>query len=277
MTPRRITAAPSLALDTMFVAVRIAAFWAVMSVSMAPTSLRTCSSRTATRSSAPSRTKSLWHWLILMQSNPQLTKSFGQVIARAPQMRILNAAGNVQYTTDPKYKDRSNDIIIAKRNGEEVIIQMEDANLAGAFNGKNVWNAGHANAILRGLSKLNRYLSNIVTSWNPEFVFTNFFRDIQGAGINISEFDLPGLRRDVVKNIPSALAGLRAAIRDENFSSPWSQRYREFALAGGQSAANPMNTLQDQVDQINDILNDFGKGGSLAQLRKSGGRVLQVP
>lgn len=210
----------------------------------------------------------------LLQSDPQATKSFGQVIARAPQMRILNAAGNVQYTTDPRYRDDPN-IIIAKRNGEEVIIQMEDANLAGAFNGKNVWNAGHANVILRGLAKLNRYLSNIVTSWNPEFVITNLARDIQGAGINISEFDLPGLRRDVVKNIPVALAGLRSAIRDENFSSPWSQRYREFALAGGQSAANPMNTLQDQVDQINDILNDFGKGGSLAQLRKSGGKVLQ--
>jgi hypothetical protein len=36
-----------------------------------------------------------------------------------------------------------------------------------------------------------------------------------------------------------------------------------------------MNTLQDQVDQINDILNDFGKGGSLAQLRKSGGKVFK--
>jgi hypothetical protein len=210
----------------------------------------------------------------LLQSNPQLTKSFGQVVARAPQMRILNPSGNVQYTTDPRYRDDPK-IIIAKRNGEEVIIQMEDDNLAGAFNGKNVWNAGHANVILRGLAKLNRYLSNIVTSWNPEFVFTNFFRDIQGAGINISEFDLPGLRRDVVKNIPSALAGLRAAIRDENFSSPWSQRYREFALAGGQSAANPMNTLQDQVDQISNILNDFGKGGSLAQLRKSGGKIFK--
>jgi hypothetical protein len=210
----------------------------------------------------------------LLQSNPQLTKSFGQVVARAPQMRILNPAGNVQYTTDPRYRDDPK-IIIAKRNGEEVIIQMEDDNLAGAFNGKNVWNAGHANVILRGLAKLNRYLSNIVTSWNPEFLITNFFRDIQGAGINISEFDLPGLRTDVMKNIPSALAGLRSAIRDDNFSSPWAQRYREFALAGGQSAANPMNTLQDQVDQINDILNDFGKGGSLAQLRKSGGKVFQ--
>ena len=210
----------------------------------------------------------------LLQSDPQATKSFGQVIARAPQMRVLNPSGNVQYTTDPRYRDDPK-IIIAKRNGEEVIIQMEDANLAGAFNGKNVWNAGHANVILRGLAKLNRYLSNIVTSWNPEFLITNFFRDIQGAGINISEFDLPGLRTDVMKNIPSALAGLRSAIRDDNFSSPWAQRYREFALAGGQSAANPMNTLQDQVDQINDILNDFGKGGSLAQLRKSGGKVFQ--
>lgn len=210
----------------------------------------------------------------LLQSNPQQTKSFGQVIARAPQMRILNAAGNVQYTIDPRYKNDPN-IVIAKRNGEDVIIQMEDANLAGAFNGKNVWNAGHANVILRGLGKLNRYLSNIVTSWNPEFVITNLARDIQGAGINVSEFDLPGLRSDVVKNIPSALAGLRAAIRDDNFSSQWAQRYREFAAAGGQSAANPMASLQDQIDEINSIIGDFGKGGSLQAMRRNGAKVLK--
>jgi hypothetical protein len=210
----------------------------------------------------------------LLQSNPQATQSFGRVLARAPQQRILNASGNVQYSTDPRYKD-ADDIIIAKRNGEEIIIQMEDTNLAGAFNGKNVWNAGHANVILQGLGKLNRYLSNIVTSWNPEFVITNLARDIQGAGINVSEFDLPGLRRDVMKNIPSALAGLRAAIRDENFSSPWSQRYREFALAGGQSAANPMATLQDQIDQIDSIIGDFAKGGTLQTMRRNGAKVLQ--
>jgi hypothetical protein len=210
----------------------------------------------------------------LLQSNPQATKSFGRVLARAPQQRILNAAGNVQYSTDPRYKD-ADDIIIAKRNGEEIIIQMEDTNLAGAFNGKNVWNAGHANVILRGLGKLNRYLSNIVTSWNPEFVITNLARDIQGAGINVSEFDLPGLRRDVVKNIPSALAGLRAAIRDENFSSQWAQRYREFAMAGGQSAANPMASLQDQIDQIESIIGDFAKGGSLQTMRRNGAKVLR--
>jgi hypothetical protein len=210
----------------------------------------------------------------LLQSNPQATQSFGRVLARAPQQRILNAAGNVQYSTDPRYKEDPS-IVIAKRDGQEIIIQMEDTNLSGAFNGKNVWNAGHANVILQGLGKLNRYLSNIVTSWNPEFVITNLARDIQGAGINVSEFDLPGLRRDVVKNIPSALAGLRAAIRDENFSSQWSQRYREFALAGGQSAANPMATLQDQIDQIDSIIGDFGKGGSLQTMRRNGAKVLQ--
>jgi hypothetical protein len=210
----------------------------------------------------------------LLESNPELTQSYGRILDTLPQRRILNAYGSVQYTTDQRAKDR-NDIVIAKRNGQEIIMEIPDENLAGAFNGKNVWNAGHANVILRGMAKVNRYLSNIVTSWNPEFVISNFSRDIQNAGINVSEFDLPGLRRDVVRNIPSAIAGLKRAIRDENYDSDWAKIYADFTRNGGQSAANPMNTLADQIDQVEALIKDFGEGGTLADLKRNGGKVLK--
>lgn len=210
----------------------------------------------------------------LMESNPEMTKEYGEILETLPQRRILNQYGQVQYTTDQRAKEE-NDIVVAKRNGQEIIMRMADANLAGAFNGKNVWNAGHANVVLRGMAKVNRYLSNIVTSWNPEFVISNFSRDLQNAGVNVSEFDLPGLRRDVVSNIPKALAGLKRAIRDGNFDSEWAQLYEDFARAGGQSSANPMNTLADQVEQVESLIKDFGEGGTLADLKRNGGKLLK--
>ena len=147
----------------------------------------------------------------LMESDPNITKSFGRILERRPQRRILNPAGNVQYTVDQNFKKRE-DIVIAKRNGEDIIIELEDANVAGAFNGKNIWNVGHAEGILRFTGKLNHYLSSISTSYNPEFIITNLLRDLQTAGVQISEFEMKGLQKEILFSTHSALNGIRRAI-----------------------------------------------------------------
>lgn len=41
--------------------------------------------------------------------------------------------------------------------------------------------------ILSTLSKINQWLARINTSWSPEFIVSNFARDIQTAGININD------------------------------------------------------------------------------------------
>jgi hypothetical protein len=209
----------------------------------------------------------------LMESDPNITKSFGRILERRPQRRILNAAGNVQYTVDQGYKNDPN-IVIAKRNGEDIIVELEDANTAGAFNGKNIWDAGHAEKILRFTGKLNRYLSAISTSYNPEFVITNLMRDLQTAGVQVSEFEMQGLRREIFANIPSALKGMKRAIRNEDYSSEYAKKYLEFVNAGGASSANPMQTLEDQIADIDNLMKDLSKGGPAPIMKKNLKRVL---
>jgi hypothetical protein len=209
----------------------------------------------------------------LMESDPNITKSFGRILQRRPQRRILNPAGNVQYTVDQNFKKRA-DIVIAKRNGEDIIVELDDANIAGAFNGKNIWDAGHAEKILRFTGKLNRYLSAISTSYNPEFVITNLMRDLQTAGVQVSEFEMQGLRREIFANIPSALRGMKRAIRNEDYSSEYAKKYMEFVKAGGASAANPMQTLEDQIAEIDTLMRDLSKGGPAPIMKKNLKRVL---
>jgi hypothetical protein len=204
----------------------------------------------------------------LMESDPNITKSFGRILKRLPQQRILNPAGNVQYTVDRGYKDRA-DIVIAKRNGEDIIVELDDANIAGAFNGKNIWNVGHAEKILRFTGMLNRYLSAISTSFNPEFTITNLPRDLQTAGVQISEFELPGLRKEIILNAFPAMKGIYQAIIKEDYNSEYAKKYMEFVKAGGSSAANPMQTLEDQIAGIDSLMRDLGKGGPAPFMKKN--------
>jgi hypothetical protein len=211
-------------------------------------------------------------WLELVRNEPAKMQSYGEILQQKPSRRIMKNR-QVVMGVDSNYKNRD-DILIVKEGGNEVVYQFyqDHLNLAGAFTGKNIWTAQNTNVILRGTQKLNRWLSNINTSWNPEFLISNLARDIQAAGISIGEFDSKGLQSSVLKNMPKALAGMKRSIRDGNDSSEWAKKYKEFRAAGGASAANPMNSLADQIGNLGDVLNDMSDAGgkSRAAWNKAG-------
>ena len=70
-------------------------------------------------------------------------------------------------------------VLIVKEAGEFTYVKLKDARLARALNGSIGVSPQTSNGIIRSLGVLNRYLSNINTSFNPEFLVTNMFRDIQ--------------------------------------------------------------------------------------------------
>ena len=87
--------------------------------------------------------------------------------------------------------------------------------------------------INRSLGKLNRYLSNINTSYNPEFFITNTVRDIQTAGINVQQFDADGMVKSIAKDYTSAF--IKRAIRNGDKDSEWAKIYADFVRDGGQN------------------------------------------
>jgi hypothetical protein len=210
--------------------------------------------------------------LDLIRSNPQGMSGYAEILDQPPSARVMQN-GAVVIKPTRTYRDDPS-IAIVKEDGKEKVIQFYDNNLAGAFNGENIWDAGNAAAITRGLAKVNRYLSNINTSWNPEFFISNFIRDVQAAGIQVSEFEMDGLRKDTIRNVLKAAKGLKRSILNKDDSSEWAKIYKDFRANGGASAANPMTTLQDQISDLQSTLSDISDASGKLGLMKAKGKKL---
>lgn len=69
-----------------------------------------------------------------------------------------------------------------KREGKQIEFVIKNKRLREALLGMDV---NQANAIVHMLRGLNRFLSAASTSYNPEFIFSNFSRDVQTALANL--------------------------------------------------------------------------------------------
>jgi RNA-binding protein YhbY len=199
-------------------------------------------------------------FLEILRNEPNLTSSYARIVTMKPVMRVLSN-GVVRTRPDPRFKDRD-DILIVKEGGQEVYIEIDDPRIALAMRGASGMSPQHTSMLVKALGKVNRYLSNINTSWNPEFLITNMVRDLQTAGVNINQYEMNGLTSDALKSIPSALKGIKRSIVDKDDASEWAQIYRDFVRAGGQNATNQMADLSDQLERLQDMLNEVSEAGS---------------
>ena len=198
-------------------------------------------------------------FLKLLRADPEKTREFGTILQTLPKSEQLRS-GKVVKATDPMaFLDPF--IYTVKENGQDVYVRLEDERIAKALKGETGYGAGPVEYVLRGMSKINRYLSNINTSYNPEFFITNLLRDLQTAGVNVAQFNEKGLTTQVVKDLKSALLGIKRSIRDNDDSSEWSKIYKDFVEAGGQNATNQMNTIADQMEDIQGILGNIADQG----------------
>lgn len=198
-------------------------------------------------------------FLKLLRADPEKTREFGTILETLPKTEQLRS-GKVVRATDPMaFLDPF--IYTVKENGQDVYVRLEDERIAKALKGETGYGSGPLDYVLRGMGKINRYLSNINTSYNPEFFITNLLRDLQTAGVNVAQFNEKGLTTQVVKDLKSALLGIKKSIRDNDDSSEWSKIYKDFVAAGGQNATNQMNTIADQMEDIQGILGDISDQG----------------
>lgn len=107
-----------------------------------------------------------------------------------------------------------------KKNGKTYYIKLHDPRLMRAM--KNM-GPETSNAFVRTLGKVNRFLATVNTSYNPEFLVSNFIRDVQTAVMNLkaeqgrSDGKLKGLDNlsalAVVKDSRSAMSAVYASLR----------------------------------------------------------------
>jgi len=85
--------------------------------------------------------------------------------------------------------------------------------------------------IINTLAKLNRFLARVNTSWSPEFILSNFVRDIQTAGINIQDTGVKG--KGLLTGSKEAWKAIYAVERGKPKETELEQYYNRFKMAGG--------------------------------------------
>lgn len=129
-------------------------------------------------------------------------------------------------------KEGGNEVQV-KSNGKIYVVSANPENVhAMRIIGMMRGNPRNLGPVLNGLGRMNRYLAMINTTFNPEFIISNFLRDLQTGFFNLTDTEVKGMKGKIFKSIPSALAGLHSISRGDGKHelAPMARRYEK---AGG--------------------------------------------
>lgn len=158
----------------------------------------------------------------------------------------FNSEGELQYM-DPNFKLADN-VMQVRRNGKIKLVTIEDEALANAM--KNMGTT-HANKVLRSV---NGYLRAVNTYYNPEFMLTNFERDLQTALINIGGEQSGRMAKNVARDIRKSMRGVYRGVRGKNDfidkdGFNWSQAYKEMKEEGGRVGWFDMDPVSTRTQE----------------------------
>ncbi len=200
------------------------------------------------------------------ETGTSLTSGYAQILDKIPTTRqqgkdaqgrpiMVNVPNIMKLTSDPS-------VLAVKEDGKDVFVRIYDPRITQAMKGATGLGDSSQSTILRGMTKFNRLLSSINTSYNPEFIITNLLRDLQTAGVNVNQYDEKGMTLEIMKGVGPALRGIKRSIINNDNSSKWAKEYRDFVDAGGKNATNQMNTVADEMENLTKLLAEIGDAGS---------------
>lgn len=174
--------------------------------------------------------------------------------------RRMKVVRNGKVVEGAKMFSAPNELTV-KRNGVEHVIVFNPNNQRAARLAKGMKNlqASEMNTVMRGLASFTRFLATINTSFNPEFMVSNFFRDVQTAAYNLSNTELQDMKAKVIKDIFPAMNGIRSALFGDG-SAEWSDVWEDFRLNGGKTGwldlhsdiKSKENDLKKMIERVRD-------------------------
>jgi hypothetical protein len=167
-------------------------------------------------------------------------------VDKAPRKRVIDdKTGLVKDIADPTWLLRNDpNVFHLKIEGVPHRIRFEGeygAKIARALNSVGTTNMPGA---LQLISKVTRTMARLSTTWNPEFMTTNFMRDVGEAFINLGGQNQKGFKRDFGKGLIPAIGGVLQAARGKT-GGKWAQIYRDYEKAGGKIDFFGMDTPEE--------------------------------
>lgn len=211
------------------------------------------------------------YWQVFTDDKPDTTRRIvektdpetGEKIRQVEEMPVPMAMMSDKYFT-------------TKKDGKTYYIKLHDERLMRAM--KNM-GPETGNAVIQTLARVNRFMSAMNTSLNPEFLVSNFVRDMQTAVMNLKaeqgrdDGKLNG--RDIamktVRDSGIAMKAVYASLRDKSLSgagADWQKTWKEFVEDGAKTGWFRMEDLNGQMKEM-DRLVTLAKGGWQGQGIKS--------
>lgn len=177
-------------------------------------------------------------FLGLIEANPEIMENYGVEILTGqtkPMRKYVNSRGVVKNMVDPMYKN-SNDVFVVKKDGIEIPIKIENRLLQKAMITNKSADSGSNAKFVKFLGTLNRFVAAMNTVYNPEFALVNFPRDLQQAALNLTQYEVNGLKSKVLRDALPAALGVHKILRDPTTQNDWSDWYKMFREDGGNTS-----------------------------------------
>ena len=190
-------------------------------------------------------------------------------IIEQEKIAYLDREGNIRYYTDQKEADNE---VYVKIDGVKYLISVpKDNKSMRRFMDAIKREPTKLGPILTVSRYITRMMAALNTSLSPEFILTNFMRDIQTASVHLQTTDAAGMQKSVYKNLKSAIKGIYAAERGDE-SSDMARWYRDFSKHGGKIAwMQNYETVEDLARTIERELEyKEGKHPNKMKFRKLG-------
>ena len=192
--------------------------------------------------------------LKLLESKDIDTSEFGRVLDKHPMKRAM-VNGSIRYVPDRDFNDPDQPILAVRRDGKEYLLLL-DEKIATSM--KGTLSPKQANAAVRFLHNITRFYANLLTSYNPSFLLSNWPRDIETAIFNAQQYEMKGSSKDIIKNVPKAFWALLKVLNGKENANPyWANRYKEFYENGGQNVLNQMSNLVSASQDIESTIGNM--------------------
>jgi len=176
------------------------------------------------------------------------------------KLPTYNKHGEVDYFRNVTQKLADDEMAVWIK-GKQKVITIWDTPLLNAFKNMGVEKGWKA------LRAINAYLRMTATVLYPEFMLSNFEKDIQTALINLSEYEIRNLKRKVVRDIPRAMAGIWKDIRDKQGNN-WTQIFKDFKADGGKVGWIDYKSLEEKTADFEKKVKNYKEGsGPLKPLK----------
>lgn len=168
-----------------------------------------------------------------------------------------DSEGNVVMYTAPREADNE---LYVRIDGERYTLTFDTKNATTKRFLESIKDAdANLSGPMQALSKMVRILAMVNTTLSPEFIISNFSRDIQTAGIHMEDTEAKGLQARVLKNVFPAIRGILGAEYGKA-GTHWGRIYRDFAANGGKigwmQSYDGIKDLASQIESTSDLYRD---------------------